>query len=228
LTELPTVHWHRGLALLAERAVWHAQTRTLFVADVHLGKAATFRALGQPAPTGTTRENLKRMTALIESRGADRVVFLGDLFHARRFHTSAAGLFLAWRRLHRDVAMILVRGNHDLCAGDPAQEMQMEAVGEPFACGALEARHQPLDESDALREAGPTVLAGHVHPTIRLHGPGRDSLRCPCFVLQGRQIILPAFGEFTGGARLAYGPATAYCAITGAGLIVREGAGHAG
>ena len=31
------------------------------MADLHLGKAATYRALGQPVPAGTTRENLARL-----------------------------------------------------------------------------------------------------------------------------------------------------------------------
>jgi uncharacterized protein len=66
------------------------------------------------------------------------------------------------------------------------------------------------------------VLAGHIHPTICLRGPGRDSMRFPCFVLQGRQVILPAFGEFTGGAAVSYGPMTGICAITEAGLIVSD------
>ena len=36
-------YWN-DLALLPQRAVWRAADRTLFVADVHIGKAASFRA----------------------------------------------------------------------------------------------------------------------------------------------------------------------------------------
>jgi metallophosphoesterase superfamily enzyme len=36
----------RPLVLLAERAVWLEPERTLLVADLHIGKATTFRALG--------------------------------------------------------------------------------------------------------------------------------------------------------------------------------------
>lgn len=38
--------------LLPQRALWWASEKTLLVADVHLGKGATFRALGQPLPRG--------------------------------------------------------------------------------------------------------------------------------------------------------------------------------
>jgi metallophosphoesterase superfamily enzyme len=44
------------------------------------------------------------------------------------------------------------------------------------------------------------TLAGHLHPVARISGRGRDSLRLPCFVIDGRQIVLPAFGEFAGGS----------------------------
>ena len=42
------------LCLLAEKALWWPERRTLLIADLHLGKAAGYRALGQPVPSGTT------------------------------------------------------------------------------------------------------------------------------------------------------------------------------
>ena len=56
------VHWAgEALDLLSERALWWPAERMLFVADLHLGKAASYRALGQPVPGGTTQENLARL-----------------------------------------------------------------------------------------------------------------------------------------------------------------------
>jgi metallophosphoesterase superfamily enzyme len=42
------------------------------------------------------------------------------------------------------------------------------------------------------------VLAGHVHPAVRVGGRGRDRLRLPCFWFGPRVGVLPAFGAFTG------------------------------
>jgi DNA ligase-associated metallophosphoesterase len=217
-------HAHRELLLLPERAAWEPRTRTLWIADVHLGKAATFRALGQPAPGGTTLENLARLAALVEAWGAARVVFLGDLFHARQAYAPAQlGAFLAWRRRHLALEIVLVRGNHDARAGDPPASAGIEMADEPYTSGGVEGRHFPLDDAAALRAPGPTVLAGHIHPAVRLRGPGRDCLRFPCFVLEGRQVVLPAFGEFTGAALVAPSPAAEICAITAAGLVLLGG-----
>jgi DNA ligase-associated metallophosphoesterase len=219
MTRLADAYSHRELTLLVERAVWCARSRTLWVADVHLGKAATYRAYGQPAPAGTTQENLARLTSIIEARGAARLIVLGDLFHARQAFTPALlAAFREWRDRHRRIAMVLVRGNHDIRAGDPDVALQIDVVGEPHSAGAVEGRHHPLARTEAIAAAGPTVLAGHLHPTVRLHGRGRDSMRFPCFILHGRQVVLPAFGEFTGGSNADVAEGASVCAITEAGL----------
>ena len=81
--------------------MWWPAGRVLWVADLHLGKAATYRALGQPVPAGTTRENLARLSALINHYQPVQLVFLGDFLHAAQARTPSvlAGL-AAWRENH--------------------------------------------------------------------------------------------------------------------------------
>ncbi len=198
-----TVHWaDTELHLLPERAVWWPAGRTLFVADLHIGKAATFRALGQPVPGGTTRENLARLDQLLAAHAASRLIFLGDFLHAAAARTADVLQALHdWRAQHADVAMTLVRGNHDSRAGDPPASLAIDVVDEPFRVGPFACCHHPQQVTGAF------VLAGHVHPVCRLNGPGRDSLRMPCYLQEGHLAILPAFGEFTGGWPVAGEPA---------------------
>ena len=187
--------------LLPERALWWPAARTLFVADLHMGKAASYRALGQPVPGGTTQENLSRLTDLIAQHAPERIVFLGDFLHAAAARTPAVLAALAdWRRRHASIAMTLVRGNHDSRAGDPPEALAIAVVDEPHALGPFACCHHPQTHATRF------VLAGHVHPACRLSGPGRDSLRLPCFVVEARQLVLPAFGEFTGGWRVEAEP----------------------
>jgi DNA ligase-associated metallophosphoesterase len=206
-----------GLTLLPERAVWREETRALFVADVHIGKAAAFRAAGLPAPAGTTRENLARLDALIAALRPRALIVLGDLFHARAAYREASlAEFSAWRRAHAGLAIRLVAGNHDLAAGTPPGELGLEVVDEPHDCDGLLCRHTPLEDD---LDDGPPALAGHLHPAARLAGPGHDRLRLPCFVLRGRQAILPAFGEFTGTAFAQADAETALCIVAGERLL---------
>ena len=180
--------------LLPERAVWWPAQRVLLVADLHLGKAATYRALGQPVPAGTTQENLARLTVLIVKYVPQKIVFLGDFLHAAAARTES--LLIAvheWRIQHRAIDMLLVRGNHDSRAGDPPSSLQISVVDEAFLLGPFALCHHPQLHATHF------VMAGHVHPVCQLAGRGRDRLRLPCFAVQDGQAILPAFGEFTGG-----------------------------
>ncbi len=65
-----------SVELLAERALYWPRTRTLLVADVHLGKAAAFRAGGVPVPRGATASDLARLGALVARTGAGRLTGL--------------------------------------------------------------------------------------------------------------------------------------------------------
>jgi uncharacterized protein len=201
------------LQLLPERALWWPASRTLFVADLHLGKAATYRALGQPVPGGTTQENLARLDALVALHAPAQLVFLGDFLHATEARTPAVMQALnVWRERHAHLAMTLVRGNHDSRAGDPPVSLRVEVVEEPHLMGPFACCHHPQTHATHF------VLAGHLHPVRRLHGRGRDSLRVPCFVSEERQAILPAFGEFTGGWRVEVAPGRRFYAVGGAAV----------
>lgn len=184
--------------LLAGRALLLADARALVVADVHFGKAATFRARGVPVPRGTTDGNLRRLDALLGETGATTLIFLGDLFHAREAHApDTLAALCSWRERNAAIEMILVEGNHDRHAGAPPAALGIQVVDEPFRLGDLALCHHPQ------QVAGAHVLAGHLHPCVRLYGAANDSLRLPCFWIREPMTMLPAFGEFTGGAPIA-------------------------
>ena len=183
----------RPLTLLPEKAAFIAASRTLLVADAHIGKAVSFRALGVPVPRGTTSETLAALTALVQRWRARRVVFLGDFLHSARSHAAATIATVSdWREAHAGLELVLVRGNHDDHAGDPPKHLRMEVVDEPLAADGFALCHHPRPRTGAY------VLAGHLHPCVSLGGRGRDHLRLPCFWFGDAVGVLPAFGAFTG------------------------------
>jgi DNA ligase-associated metallophosphoesterase len=185
------------LVLCAERGVyWHAR-RLLLVADPHFGKAASFRALGVRVPRGTTIGALGRLDALIARWAPRRIVFLGDFLHAREGRNAETFAALAaWRAAHASIAMQLVRGNHDLRAGDPPSEVGIECENGPLVEGPFALAHHPR------AVAGHYVLAGHVHPCVVLVGAARQRERLSCFHFAADIGVLPSFGEFTGCAEV--------------------------
>ena len=185
------------LVLLPERAAHWRRAHTLLVADPHFGKAAAFRAAGVPVPRGTTTGSLARLDAALVRTRATRIVFLGDFLHAREGREPETTRVVAdWRRRHASIDMVLVRGNHDKWAGDPRPEVDIDCVDAPLAEPPFLFTHKP-----AVSDHG-YVICGHLHPAARLTGPGRETVRLPCFWAQSRTMVLPAFGEFTGVAEI--------------------------
>jgi DNA ligase-associated metallophosphoesterase len=182
------------LWLLPQRAAYWPRTRTLLVADAHLGKAAAFRREGIPVPSGTTDENFGVLTSLIAALHANRAIFLGDMLHSRAGRDATSQAFTKWRASHVSVEMVLVRGNHDKRAGDPPREWGVDCVNEPHIVDSLALVHIPQ------AVPGHYAIGGHVHPAVRLAGRGRELVRLPCFFLRPDYAILPAFGSFTGMA----------------------------
>ena len=204
--------------LFADRALYWPRARTLFVADVHLGKAAAFRAGGVPVPRGTTAGDLERLARLVAATRAQRLVVLGDFLHAAPGRTVALErAFAAWRERHAALAITLVRGNHDAKAGDPPAHWRIEVVAEPHPAVPFLLCHEP--PADAGGRLFGYALAGHVHPGVHIAGAGLQSERLPCFVLGQSRAILPAFGRFTGLATQPWPRSDRVIAIAGERLF---------
>ena len=184
------------VVLLPEKALFWPRTRALFVADFHLGKAASFRSAGIPLPSGTTSENIERLDRAIARTRATQVVFLGDFLHAKSGRAPRTlERFSQWRGARGDLELTLVRGNHDTRAGDPPESFGIRCIDAGGSFGAFVLNHEP-----GAARAG-YALAGHIHPAVRLRGEG-ESLRLPCFWFGARYGVLPAFGAFTGTAEV--------------------------
>ena len=88
-------------------------------------------------------------------------------------------------------------GNHDILDHKRYDFLKMchdSLVIEPFILS-----HEPLPEK---RLDNNYNLCGHLHPSIRISGPARQSFRVECFYFGKKQAILPAFGTFTGTSKL--------------------------
>ena len=200
--------------LLADRALHWPRTRTVFVADVHLGKAAAFRAGGVAIPRGATANDLARLTRLVERTQATRLVILGDFLHAAAGRVAALdAAFIRWRDAHTTLAITLVRGNHDENAGDPPPTWRITIVSDPHPLAPFVLCHAPASPRTGY------ALCGHVHPGVRVSGGAHESVRLPCFVLGPRRALVPAFGRLTGLALVVPARGETIVAIAGARLF---------
>ncbi len=171
-------------------ALWLPAHGTLVVSDLHLEKGSSFAARsGQFLPPYDTRETLACLHEVVQRLDPACVVALGDSFHdARGPDRLDPGDRAMVAALQDGRDWVWIAGNHDLAVS--------EGVGgrycDEFALGALTLRHEPVPG------AAEGEIAGHLHPCGKVTMRGR-SVRRRCFVTDGKRLVMPAFGAFTGG-----------------------------
>lgn len=160
----------------------------LIISDVHLGKVSHFRKYGAAIPQQAIQKNFDTLSEVVAFFKPQTIVFLGDLFHSALNIEWA--LFETWV-ISQEARILLISGNHDIISPLKYEGLGIEVTDEEIF-GAFLLTHEPEERSNLFN------LSGHIHPAIRLSGLGRQSVRLACFYKTDQQMILPAFGEFTG------------------------------
>jgi uncharacterized protein len=193
MTPAPVHMGGERLMLDPEGALFWPARRWLVVADLHLEKGSAAATRGALLPPWDTRATLDRLAALLRRwQPVARVVAVGDSFHdnggalrmqrddhARLAHMTASVPFL-W-----------LLGNHDPA---PPDGVGGEHAGE-LTEGRLVFRHEARQ---AEPKPGEAEISGHFHPKAQVPVRGTLITRA-CFAGDGRRLILPAIGAYTGG-----------------------------
>lgn len=202
---------NQELYLLPQKAIWLAQHQTLLLSDVHFGKVGHFRKSGIAIPEHLIQEDLAILSDLIEEFCPKQIIFLGDLFHSEI--NNDWQWFSLWRNLHPQVALILVEGNHDIIDHRHYKELNIDVYKEYFLADFHLVHIPPRQKTDKY------CISGHIHPSVKLKGKGRQFLSVPCFFFNEYQGILPAFGKFTGLASINIKPNDHVFAVTGCKIV---------
>lgn len=177
------------LTLLPERALlWPAQ-KTLIVADLHWGKSGHFRKHGIAIPANTQQQDEIRLAKIIREHGVERLVVAGDMFHSKQ--NKEVDIFSHWRNNHRSLHIDLITGNHDILPKEKYGAWDM-SQHEELHLGPFVVMHDIPEDCDTF------CIHGHVHPAVKLHGKGNQTIKLCCFAEDEHRFILPAFGQFTG------------------------------
>jgi DNA ligase-associated metallophosphoesterase len=156
-------------------------------ADLHLEKASHYARTGQFLPPHDSYETLHRLQETLAFSETKKLILLGDSFHDSngyaRLDAQTSDLF---ETLAQTYELIWIIGNHDRvfipAATQAYDDIQIEDIW---------FRH----EADPAAEI---ELSGHYHPKASVRIKGRRITK-PCFMEDGRRMILPAFGSLTGG-----------------------------
>ncbi|MFT5915352.1 MAG: DNA ligase-associated metallophosphoesterase [Flammeovirgaceae bacterium] len=171
----------------------------LIVADVHLGKVMHFRKAGIPIPKRLILDDLNKLASLISEHKAERVLFLGDLFHSQK--NSEWTIFEEWIKLFPKISFELVMGNHDLYAKSFLPN-SMKVYDESLVEFPFIFTHEPLETCEIQPDY--YNLSGHLHPAVSLKGKNGERIKLPCFYFGEKSGLLPAFGKFTSSAKYKF------------------------
>ncbi|WP_298541963.1 ligase-associated DNA damage response endonuclease PdeM [uncultured Aquimarina sp.] len=173
-------------------AIFWEERNTLLIADLHLGKVSHFRKHGSAVPQEAILKNFEQLDTVLHAFNPSKVYFLGDLFHS--FINNEWVLFSDWISKTK-AEFILIVGNHDIISPHKYEEINIK-LGSELILDNFLLSHYPEEREGFFN------FCGHIHPGVLLGGLGKQRLRLPCFYQKENQLILPAFGEFTGNHTL--------------------------
>ncbi len=197
------------LELHPSGVIYWKEQAALLISDVHLGKVTHFRKFGAAVPHRAIEQNFESLDQILFHFRPGTVCFLGDLFHSSM--NSEWHRFEAWVK-KTEARFLLITGNHDIISPLKYEALGITLVPE-LLWGPFLLTHYPEEREGYFN------LSGHIHPAVRLRGHGRQSLRLPCFFKNKHQLILPAFGAFTGSHILEKSQEDEVYAIADAAVI---------
>jgi uncharacterized protein len=192
-----------GLWLDARRAAWLPESRTLIVADLHLGYAWVQRQRGALLPVGTPDGALERLAALASDFQPARWVLLGDIVHAAAPTRGVEEALRTFDRILGGAERTGCTGNHDRKLGPLIERLGIRlGLTDRTTIGdyAFEHGDAPVPEPEfALAPSQVRTVIGHEHPCLALGAGVATSLRAPCALVGNDTVVLPAFSDWAAG-----------------------------
>ena len=184
----------QNLFLHPFKSIYWEEKKTLIIADLHLGKVTHFRKAGIPVPLQAADTNWDKLYTLFLEYQPKRLLVLGDLFHSS--YNSAWEEWAQFVQQFPSTRFELVLGNHDILELKNYQEAGLIVHSIALREPPFLFTHEPSSDNSLYN------LAGHIHPCVLLKGAAKQYLRLACFYFGATAGILPAFGAFTGMAKL--------------------------
>ncbi len=180
---------NEAFILTNQRAMFLKKEKALILSDLHIGKTAHFRKNGIAVANHIMKNDLERLSALIEYFQPEKLIVVGDLLHAG--DNSDVDEFCRWRNQYPHLQFYLIEGNHDRISEALEKKLCLDFRASFLEIGLFTLIH------DFNKDKGGFQITGHIHPGIVLNSAVK-SIRLPCFAMSENQLLLPAFSEFTG------------------------------
>lgn len=179
------------LTLTNQRALFWKREHMLVLSDLHIGKTAHFRKAGIAIPSIILQKDLARLEQLIIGFNVQKILFVGDLFHAEI--NKDISVFQDWKQKFSDIRFELIKGNHDRLKDSFYEFLGITIFKTYKDMFPFRFVHDATHCNDQT-----FCISGHTHPGVIINGRAKQRIKLPCFEISETQLILPAFSEFTG------------------------------
>lgn len=197
-----------------ERALYWEDENAVIIADLHIGMEIEFEQHGINIPF-QTKKMIERCNAIIDEKGAERLIILGDLKHMiynkEKMDEERKHVAYFIKEMTKKVEIILIKGNHD----GNVRSRKIKIYGSRgVKIDNLFLFHGHAWPDKEIADSSLAIVA-HLHPHVRIINEIGYSYTQPCWV-RGRMrreiikkrygrdkkiefILMPAFNELAGG-----------------------------
>lgn len=180
---------NQNFTLTNQRALFWEKEKALIFSDLHIGKTAHFRKNGIALANHIMKNDLERLSILIEYFRPEKFIIVGDLLHAG--NNSDVDEFCNWQQQYPDIKFCLVEGNHDRISKTLEKKLCLDSRSTSLEIDDIAFVH------DYDRANPKFQITGHIHPGFVINSAVKR-IKLPCFAQTSKQLLLPAFSEFTG------------------------------
>ena len=181
---------NHGLQICKEGVLFWLEKEIAIVSDLHLEKGSSYASSGQYIPPYDSEETLLKLLDILNNYRVKKVILLGDTFHDKdAFLRMTSKVRFLFEDFTKKYEVIFILGNH---------ENKIKIEGIKF--------HQEyiVDDIHFLHEAiqkNINQISGHFHPVASIKVSSKK-ITSKCLIHSNNHIILPSFGEFTGGLNI--------------------------
>jgi DNA ligase-associated metallophosphoesterase len=166
------------------------EKKIAIISDLHLEKGSSFASSGQFIPPYDSEETLKKLINFLKTHEVQTIILLGDTFHdGGALNRMSCKVKLIFDSLVENYEIIFVLGNHENKMKSPYIKFY-----ERYIVDDIHFLHEAVLEKKYQ-------ISGHFHPVASLKINSKKITE-KCLIHSENHIIMPAFGEFTGGLNI--------------------------
>ncbi len=176
--------------LQADGSLFWQKHKILILGDLHLEKSSYYAKNGNFLPPYDSIETLSKLKKKLIKYNINKVILLGDIFHdafgIKRLKYEASNIL---KKICKNYEVIWIIGNHD---SDYAPKNVQKLLFYYFR--GITFNHISKKETNY-------EISAHYHPKVDFTIRGKKISK-PCFLVDKKKIIIPAYGAYTGGLNI--------------------------